>query len=237
MKRTIIFYICLYLWFVLWAPILLLVLPSKKLSRFVVMLDAMGVLWLARVITHIKYQIHYTDDDENSDIPAMTSTYSRNDGKAIIAAKHQSVLEIAILFTHIKNAFFILKRELLWIPIYGWSFWRIGLQPVNRKRGATNMLKLTDAVAEKIKSGMTLVIFPEGTRSVPGSGTKIKRGLLFIAEHLKLPIMPVGTDSGLYWPKHGKKMSPGVANIWFGELLPSNASAGEVADVIGKHSV
>lgn len=74
----------------------------------------------------------------------------RLDGKAIIAAKHMSILEIAILSTRVPNYFFIIKRELLWIPIYGWAFWRMGLQGVNRARGATNMHKLTSAVAKKL---------------------------------------------------------------------------------------
>jgi hypothetical protein len=58
---------------------------------------------------------------------------------------------------------------------------------------------------------------------------------MFIAESLKLPILPIGTDSGLYWPKRGK-MSPGTANVWFEPLLPSTASLEEIADAIGRHS-
>ncbi|NMA32715.1 MAG: hypothetical protein GX944_02175, partial [Alphaproteobacteria bacterium] len=64
---------------------------------------------------------------------------------------------------------------------------------------------------------------------------KIKSGLLFIAEKLKLPIIPVGTDSGLYWPKKGWIKS-GTANLWFENLLPSTATKEEIAKAIGKHS-
>ena len=235
MFRTIAFKIALGLWFTMWAPALLVALPSAKLSRKFIMWDARGVLWLARVIAGIKYQIHHQPRDPHRLATRDKPQHERADRKAIIAAKHMSILEVAVLATHLPNVFFILKRELMWIPIYGWNFWRVGLQPVNRAKGSTNMNRLVDTVATKIINGMTLVIFPEGTRAKPGAPVKLKRGLLFIAEQLKLPIQPVGTDSGLYWPKRGR-MRPGTANIWFEPQLPNNASLDEVANAIGRHS-
>lgn len=234
MLRTILFKFMLAVWFVLWVPFLLIALPSKKLSRLFVLSDAAGVLWLARTIAGIKYQIHYQPREENG-IPVQKNENDRSDGKVIIAAKHMSILEVAALMTHLPNSFFILKQELMWIPVYGWAFWRMGLQPVNRTRGATNMQKLTNSVAEKIMDKMILIIFPEGTRARPGKKVKLKRGLLFIAQNLKLPILPVGTDSGLYWPKKGK-MKPGTANIWFEQVLPPTASLDEISDAINQHS-
>ena len=144
-------------------------------------------------------------------------------------------MEVAILVTNIHNPFFIIKRELMWIPIYGWSFWRMGLQPVNRTRGATNMKKLADAVATRIMNGQTLIIFPEGTRTKPGQHIALKRGLLFLAQTLKLPITPVGTDTGIYWPKRGR-MIPGTATMHFEPVLPSTASLDEIAAAINRHS-
>ena len=123
----------------------------------------------------------------------------------------------------------------MWIPVYGWSFARMGLQPVNRSRGKTNMKKLTDEVEKKIVRGMTLIIFPEGTRSKPGQKTALKRGLLFIAEQLKLPIIAVGADTGKFWPKRGR-MHSGTAHIYFEPTLPYNASLEEIAEAIGRHS-
>ena len=234
MIRTIVFKTILLIWFILWAPLMLIVLPSRKLTRWVIFANASGVLWLARIIAGIKYNVHYPAVSQDG-IPLKPCNSLRVDGKAIVAAKHMSILEIAILVTEIPNSFFIMKRELLWIPIYGWSFWRAGMQPVNRAKGATNMKNLVNAVAEKIKNGMILIIFPEGTRTKPGADIKIKSGLLFIAEKLKLPIIPVGTDSGLYWPKKGWIKS-GTANLWFENLLPSTATKEEIAKAIGKHS-
>lgn len=234
MFRTLLFKIILALWFIAWTPLMLVGLISKSLNRFIVTTNARGVLMLARYIAGIKYEIHWPAKEENG-VPAKPNGNVRLDGKSIIAAKHMSILEIAILQTNIPNSFFIIKRELLWIPIYGWAFWRMGLQPVNRSRGATNMQKLTHAVAKKIMDGMVLIIFPEGTRVKPGVRVPLKRGLLYLAESLKLPILPVGTDAGCYWPKHGR-MHSGTAHVYFEPELPCTASLSEIAEAINRHS-
>ena len=234
MLRTIIFKVVLAIYFVLWAPLLLIGLVSKKLNTRFVLADAAGVLILAGLICGIKYKIFYPPTEENG-VPNAPNENVRLDGKAIIAAKHMSMMEVAILANNVQNPFFILKRELLWIPIYGWAFWRMGLQPVNRARGATNMNKLADAVAKKIMNGQTLIIFPEGTRTKPGHPIPLKRGLLFLAQKLKLPIIPVGTDTGVYWPKRGR-MTPGTAKVYFEPVLPSTASLEEIGEAINRHS-
>lgn len=234
MLRTIIFKIVLALYFIAWSPILLLGLLSKKLTSKFIIADAKGVLLLARVICGIKYKVFYPPTEENG-VPTPPNDNARSDGKAIIASKHMSTLEVAILVTHVQNPFFILKRELLWIPIYGWAFWRMGMQPVNRARGATNMKKLTHAVTNKIMNGQTLIIFPEGTRVAPGHPIALKRGLMFLAQTLKLPIIPVGTDTGLYWPKHGR-MRSGVATMHFEPVIASTSSLEEIREAINRHS-
>jgi 1-acyl-sn-glycerol-3-phosphate acyltransferase len=106
---------------------------------------------------------------------------------------------------------------------------------VNRAKGKTNMKKLADDVEKRVLDGYTLVIFPEGTRAKPDQHIPLKRGLLLLAHTLKLPILPVGTDAGLYWPKRGR-MNSGMANVWFEPLLPSNASLDEISEAINRHS-
>ena len=235
MLRDIVFKSVLFLWFLLWSPLLFIGLISQKLERKFILADAWGVLFWARTIAKIKYEIHYPLQDDENGIPFKHNINQRLDGRAIIASKHMSMLEVAILVTHVPNYFFVIKRELLWIPIYGWAFRRIGLIGVNRKRGATNMNLLAEKVTENIMKGMTLIIFPEGTRVTPGQRVKLKRGLLFLANSLKLPIMPVGVDTGLYWPKHGRT-KPGTTQIYFEHELPSTATLDEVSEAINRHS-
>ncbi|MDR1071564.1 MAG: 1-acyl-sn-glycerol-3-phosphate acyltransferase [Rickettsiales bacterium] len=218
MFKTILFKTALALWFIGWAPLLLIGLVSFGLNRRFVLWDAAGVLWLARIIVGIRCELR-----------------GRFEPGAIIASKHMSILEIAVLELNNPNSFFIIKRELLWIPIYGWAFWRMGFIGVNRKRGATNMKILADRAAEKMAQGRTLVIFPEGTRALPGQGVRLKRGLLFIAERTRRPIQPAGTDAGLYWPKRGR-MRGGTALVWLEPPLPFDAPPETIAAEIARHS-
>lgn len=234
MLRTIIFKFILFGWFLICSPFLILGLISSKLERAFIYMDACGVLFLTRVIAGIRYEIHYPLNNEDG-IPFKHNINQRLDGRSIIAAKHMSMLEVAILVKHVPNYFFIMKRELLWIPIYGWAFARIGLIGVNRKPGATNMNQLAERVTKNIMNGLTLIIFPEGTRVAPKARPQLKRGLLFLASHLKLPITPVGADTGLYWPKRGK-IKPGTTNIYFENELPSTASLAEISEAINRHS-
>lgn len=234
MFKTIIFKIASAIHFILWAPVILVGLINGRLNNFLMITCARGLGLLARIICGVKYAVHFPPTEENG-IPMLPNGNSRFDGKAIIASKHMSLLEIIVLAHVVPNAFFICKREIMWFPIYGWAFARMGLQPVNRSRGRTNMKKLERDVAKKIMNGRTLVIFPEGTRVKPGNRAPLRRGLLFLAHELKLPILPVSTDSGLYWPKHGK-MNAGTANITFEPMLPCNATLEEISDAINRHS-
>jgi len=234
MLRNFVFKTTLILWFILWTPLLFVGLISSKIERNFLLADAWGVLFLTRYIAKIKYEIYYPKTDENG-IPFKHNINSRLDGRTIIASKHMSILEVAILFTHVPNCFFIIKRELLWIPFYGWAFARIGLIGVNRTRGKTNMKQLAEQVMKKVMDKMTLIIFPEGTRVSPNQNIPIKRGLLFLAEQLKLPITPVGVDTGLYWPKRGR-IKPGTAHIYFEPEIPSSSSMDEIGIAINKHS-
>ena len=234
MLKKILLNTIIILWCTMWIPLIFIGLISAKLERKLIVLDARGALFLICHLFNIRYKIHYPLLNEDG-IPFQHNINQRFDGRAIIASKHMSMLEVLILLTHVPNVFFIMKRELLWIPIYGWAFARIGLIGVNRKRGATNMHELATIVMEKVMKGMTLVIFPEGTRVAPGERPQLKRGLLYLAQYLKLPILPVGVDTGLYWPKHGKIKS-GTAHIYFENELPSTATLNEISDAINNHS-
>lgn len=234
MLKTITLYLAIFVWCTLWSPLIFIGLISSKLERAFILADTRGALILTRIITGIKYKIHYPLLNEDG-IPFQHNINQRLDGRAIVASKHMSMMETLILLSHVPHAFFIIKRELLWIPIYGWAFARIGLIGVNRKRGATNMHALANKVMDRIMNGMTLVIFPEGTRVAPGKRPPLKRGLLYLAQYLKLPILPVGLDTGLYWPRRGKVKS-GTAHIYFENELPSSATLDEIRDAINQHS-
>ena len=224
MLRTILLTTVFFLWMLIMSPLALVALIDERLLNRLAKIISMGVLFFARIIGGIKLEVH----NARYGFVALSK-------KPIVASKHMSLIETAFLLAFVPNPTFILKRELMWIPIYGWAFWRMGMVPVNRKRGATNMNALAESARRAIARGKTLIIFPEGTRVKPGAGTRVRGGIIHLARELDAPILPVGTDAGLYWPKRGR-INPGTANIYFEKLLPADATAEEVAAAIGKNS-
>ena len=217
--RTILFRFFLLSWYAACAPILLAGLIGRRFNRASILLIARGIVFLLRFVAGIRIETR------GKIVPG-----------AIVASKHMSTLEIAVLALACPgDFFFIIKRVLAWIPIYGWAFWRMGFIPVNRTRGATDMRTLGARAAAEIKKGRTLIIFPEGTRVRAGSDIELRRGLSFIAAEAKAPIQPVGTDSGLYWPKYGR-MRPGFAHVWIEKPMPFDTPLAEIASAIARHS-
>ncbi|RYI03168.1 MAG: 1-acyl-sn-glycerol-3-phosphate acyltransferase, partial [Acetobacteraceae bacterium] len=138
-------------------------------------------------------------------------------GEALIAAKHQSFLDIILIFNAVPAGKFIMKRELMFTPFLGQYALRIGCVPVNRgKRGAAIARMKADVAAGAAEPGQ-LIIYPQGTRVAPGASKPYKVGTGLLYEQLGQPCHPVGTNVGLFWPKHGILRKPGLAVV---EFLP-----------------
>lgn len=137
--------------------------------------------------------------------------------EVVIAAKHQSFLDIILIFGAVPRGKFIMKRELLWAPILGWYATRIGCVPVDRgKRGAAISRMMADVKAGTSLPGQ-LIIYPQGTRVAPGVKAPYKVGTALLYGQLKQDCVPAATNVGLFWPKHGILRKPGVAVV---EFLP-----------------
>ena len=137
------------------------------------------------------------------------------EGEVIIAAKHQSFLDIMMIFTALPRAKFIMKREILWTPIVGLYAQRLGCVPVNRgKRGAA-IAKMVKDVARKFTEPGQLIIYSQGTRVPPGVKKPYKVGTGVLYAELKQPCVPVATNVGVMWPKRGILRKPGVAVVEF----------------------
>lgn len=140
--------------------------------------------------------------------------------EVMIAAKHQSFLDILIIFNALPHAKFIMKRELLWTPVIGIYAKRLGCVPVNRgKRGAAIAQMVKDVAAEFEEPGQ-LVIYPQGTRVVPGKYKPYKVGTAVLYEGLGQPCYPVATNVGLLWPRKGILRKPGLGTVEFLEPFP-----------------
>ena len=146
-------------------------------------------------------------------------------GEILIAAKHQSFFDIILLCSALPRPKFIMKRELIWAPILGQYALRIGCVPVDRgKRGAA-IAKMKDAVTAG-EPGQ-LVIYPQGTRVAPGAKLPYKVGAGLLYDQLRQTCIPVATNVGVFWPKHGIMRQPGLAVI---EFLPAVAPGRPIGD-------
>lgn len=141
-------------------------------------------------------------------------------GEVVVAAKHQSFLDIIVIFHAVPRGKFIMKRELMYAPILGQYALRIGCVPVNRgKRGAA-IAKMKADVAKSGALPGQLIIYPQGTRVPPGDKRAYKVGTGLLYEQLGQPCVPVATNVGHFWPKRGILRHPGLAVV---EFLPEIA--------------
>lgn len=152
-------------------------------------------------------------------------------GEVMIAAKHQSFLDIILIYHAIPRGKFIMKRELMYAPILGQYAMRIGCVPVNRgKRGAA-IAKMKEAVARGSADPGQLVIYPQGTRVAPGDKKPYKVGTGALYQQLGQPCVPVATNVGCFWPKRGFLRKPGLGVIEFLEPIETGL---EIKEFMGR---
>ena len=134
--------------------------------------------------------------------------------KFFIAASHQSMFETFFLQTIFNSPIFILKKELLMIPLFGWYLKKIGSVSIKRNKVAKENLGFFDDILKLVKSSnRPLIIFPQGTRLLPQDRTPFKKGASRIYQELKISCQPVAINSGYTWPKQGFKKSNKVIII------------------------
>jgi 1-acyl-sn-glycerol-3-phosphate acyltransferase len=136
-------------------------------------------------------------------------------GEVMIAAKHQSFLDILLIFHAIPRGKFIMKRELLFAPILGQYAWRIGCVPVDRGKRGQAIAKMMRDVEAGLQSPGQLVIYPQGTRVAPGVSMPYKIGTGLLYEQLGQPCIPVAANVGVFWPKRAILRKPGLAVVEF----------------------
>jgi len=147
--------------------------------------------------------------------------------EVLIAAKHQSFLDIILIAGAVPRPKFIMKRELMFTPFLGQYALRIGCVPVNRgKRGAA-IARMKADVAKGTALPGQLIIYPQGTRVPPGDKRPYKVGTGLLYEQLGQPCVPAGTNVGLFWPKRGIQRKPGLAVVEFLPAIPPGLPVAE----------
>ncbi len=217
--RSLVFVLQIYL---AMAVIGLLFAPWAALSaggaRTACKLYCRWVLWTARWMVGVRHEVRGTPPQ----------------GEVMIAAKHQSFLDILIIFNSVPAAKFIMKRELLWAPVIGLYAYRIGCVPVNRgKRGQAIRQMLADVDAGRQQPGQ-LVIYSQGTRVAPGVRMPYKSGTGVLYQQLGQPCVPAATNVGVFWPRKGIMRKPGLAVVEFLEPLPPGLPRTEMMEILEK---
>tara|TARA_B100000965_G_C19463428_1_gene700784 strand:- start:167 stop:868 length:702 start_codon:yes stop_codon:yes gene_type:complete len=159
-----------------------------------------------------------------------------NNEKFFIAASHQSMFETFYLQTIFDSPIFILKRELLMIPIFGWYLKKIGSISIKRYKITKDNLGFFDDISKKLnESNRPLIIFPQGTRVLPDERPAFKKGASRIYEQLKVPCQPVAINSGYVWPKIGKKKNNRTITISILRPIPTGLSKEEFIKTLEKN--
>jgi 1-acyl-sn-glycerol-3-phosphate acyltransferase len=153
-------------------------------------------LWLMRVVCGTKVEWRGLEN-----IP---------DGACILACKHQSMWETFSLFAVLRDPTYILKRELMWIPLFGWYMRRARLIPIDRSAGMVALARMTARARQELARSRQLVIFPEGTRRPPGAEPSYKPGIVHLYGKAGVPCVPLALNSGLFWPRRSLRRLPGT---------------------------
>lgn len=144
-------------------------------------------------------------------------------GSCIIASKHQSAWDTFVWHNEVEDPAIVMKKELLSIPFYGWISQRVGMLAVDRKAGASALRRLVGQARERVASGRPIVIFPQGTRAPAGAGVEdvpYQPGTAALYGQLKVPVVPVALNSGLFWRRHSWLRRPGTIVLEYQPPIP-----------------
>jgi 1-acyl-sn-glycerol-3-phosphate acyltransferase len=132
------------------------------------------------------------------------------EGSFIFAPKHQSFWDTYAFVPLLRDPVYILKRELMWIPLFGWYVGKMRMIPIRRGARSAALKAALAGARERMRDGRQLVIYPEGTRRAPGDAPNYKYGIVQIYDELKLPVVAVAHQAGLYWPRRKFLRYPGT---------------------------
>ena len=148
-------------------------------------------------------------------------------GAALIAAKHQCMFDTIAPMTLFADPAYVMRDSLLRIPFYGWYSVKQGMIPIDREGHAGALRAMLAQAKARARENRQVVIFPEGTRTAPGTTGEYKPGVAALYRVLGLPCTPMATNSGVHWPAHGFLRRPGLIVYEFLEPLPPGQERGE----------
>ncbi len=217
--RSFIFNILYFCWSMLasiiFAPLFLV---SSKASLMAGRPWAVGVLFLARIICGIRYEIRGREYQSAQ--------------PAIYASKHQSAWDTVIFLALLPHPTYVLKRSLLRIPLWGWYLWRMQMIAIDRSGGASSLKQMVKDAKNAIANGRPIVIYPEGTRTRPGAAPQYHPGVVAMYNQLGVPVVPVALNSGLFWGRDAFIKRPGTIILEFLPPIPAGMDKKQFANLL-----
>ncbi len=165
------------------------------------------VILLARAIVGIRWRVEGLEN-----LPASP---------AVILSKHQSAWETMAFQLIFPPQVHVLKRELLWIPFFGWGLALMSPIAIDRRRGVAALRNMARRGRERLAQGFWVVVFPEGTRVAPGERRAYQLGGAWLAADSGVPVVPVAHNAGLLWPRNAFVKRPGTVTVRIGPIIPS----------------
>ena len=206
--RTILFYILISLWTILWSTLIIITVPfvpKHKSHSFFVRNWAVVTVNLCRIICGITWRVEGVDN-----IP---------DQPCIIASNHQSPWETFFLQVLFSPQSTVIKEELLSIPFFGWAFKRLSPIPINRKDSRSAIQQVMEKGTESLNNNYWVLIFPEGTRHRWPKLGRINRGTAALSRHSEASILPLAHNAGRYWPADKWLKKPGEIIVRIGPAI------------------
>ncbi|HEY4541308.1 MAG TPA: lysophospholipid acyltransferase family protein [Noviherbaspirillum sp.] len=219
--RSLAFALLMLVATVVWAPLCFLFAPLPYARRY--RLTAVWnrtVIWGAKAICGIRYQIKGAEN-----LP---------DAPVILLSKHQSAWEtIAYIVTMPRPLVYVFKKELLYIPFFGWGIALLRMIPIDRSKGKDAFAQVVRVGRQRLADGQWVIMFPEGTRAPVGGKLKYKVGGARLAVETNTPVVPIAMNSGECWPKNSFIKKPGLITISIGKpIAPDGMTAPQLLEKV-----
>lgn len=198
------------------AVIALLTFPLGPFTRYrIIATWTRLVMWAVEAICGIRYRVLGADN-----IPAQA---------CVVLSKHQSAWETLAFQVIFPPQVYVIKRELLWIPFFGWGLAMLSPVAIDRKAGMRALKQMLAQGKDRLQRGFWIIVFPEGTRIAPGDRGTYQTGGAAIAVHAGAPVLPVAHNAGVCWRRHAFRKYPGTITVSIGKPLDSR---GRKADAL-----
>jgi len=204
--RSLIFALGQWLFTPIFSVLALLTFPFSRIRRnIIISIWARSMLWWLSITCNIRYEIKGAQN-----IPKTP---------CVILSKHQSAWETLAFQLIFPPQVYVMKRELLWIPFFGWGLAMTSPIAIQRSAGREALKQLVRLGRQRLEQGFWVVVFPEGTRIAPGKQSKFHIGGAWLASGAKATVLPVAHNAGLYWAKNSWLKKPGMITVSIGQPI------------------